>query len=436
MALIAPFRALRYNPVRIPDLAAVVAPPYDVISPREEETLLARSPYNCVRLILGKGKDPHGDAARTLAAWRREALLIRDESPSLYLLEDHYRFRDAGGGERVRRRRGLAGLIRIEGEGGGEILPHERTLAGPRDDRFKRMTAVNAHLSQVFLLAPDPEGAFSALCEEASKGETLAAFTDEAGGRHRMTRVGESGLVARVQAVVRDLPLLIADGHHRYETARAYRDARRAEAGGAGDEARPYDHVLALLASMDDPGTTVLGYHRVLREASLASGALLDRLGRILTVTPVARAGDPGGRAALLSAMGEAARRGESAFGLALRGEGDLYLAHGPGDPESPPLSRLDVSVLHSSILEGVLGMTEEDFTRQRRIDYTPDPDLALQRVASGSHAAAFLLNPTPPAKVLEVARAGDVMPQKSTYFHPKLLTGLTFHAMDEGGEP
>jgi uncharacterized protein (DUF1015 family) len=436
MALIAPFRALRYNPARIADLAEVVAPPYDVISAPEEEGLHARSPYNCVRLILGKGKDPHGQAAKTLAVWREEGVLVRDEEPALYLIEDRYRIRDAEGRHVERRRRGLVGLVRIEAPEAGAILPHERTLAAPRDDRFRRMRAVDAHLSSVFLLAPDPEGAFSALCEEASRGETLVSFMDEEGGRHRMIRVGEDALIARMKAALRERPLLIADGHHRFETARAYRDARRAAEGRGGDDPRPYDHVMALVASLDDPGTTVLGYHRLLREVSVSAAELRDRLRRVFTVTQVARAGDPAGRARLLSAMESAAGRGETAFGLALRGEGEICLASRVRDLQGPLLSRLDVSILHASVLEGLLGMTEDDFNRQRRIDYTPDPDRALQQIASGSHAAAFLLNPTPPADVLAVASAGNVMPQKSTYFHPKLLTGLTFHAMDPGDGP
>ncbi len=431
MALIAPFRALRYNPARVADLAEVVAPPYDVISAQEEEALHARSPYNCVRLILGKGMDPHRQAATTLAAWREEGILLRDEQPALYLIEDRYRIRDAEGRDVERRRRGLVGLVRIESPESGIILPHERTLEAPRDDRFKRVRAVDAHLSPVFLLAPDPEGELSALCEEASKGETLVTFVDEGGGRHRMIRVGESGLIARIEAALSERPLLIADGHHRYETARAYRDVRRAAAGGDGEAPRPYDHVMALVACLDDPGTTVLGYHRVLRESSVPVADFRDRLRRIFAVTPVARAGEPAGRARLLTAMESAAGRGETAFGLALRGEEELSLVSRMRDSEGPLLSRLDVSVLHGSVLEGVLGMTEDDFNRQRCIDYTSDPDRALALIASGSHAAAFLLNPTPPADVLAVARGGNVMPQKSTYFYPKLLTGLTFHAMD-----
>jgi uncharacterized protein (DUF1015 family) len=431
MALIAPFRALRYNPARIPDLAEVVAPPYDVISSREEEELRGRSPYNCVRLILGKGEDPHRQAAATLAAWRQEGVLLRDKEPALYLVEDRYRIRNTEGRDVERRRRGLVGLVRIESPESGVVLPHERTLAGPRDDRFRRLRAVDAHLSPVFLLAPDPEGALSALCEEASEGETLVTFANGGGGRHQMIRVGESGLIARIEAALNEQPLLIVDGHHRYETARAYRDVRRGAAGGGGERSRPYDHVMALVASLDDPGTTVLGYHRVLRDSSLPADELRDRLRRMFTVTPVARAGDPAARTRLLTAMESAAGGGETAFGLAQRGEGELYLVSRARSSEGPLLSRLDVSVLHGSVLEGVLGMTEDDFSRQRRIDYTPDPDRALARIASGSHAAAFLLNPTPPADVLAVARGGNVMPQKSTYFHPKLLTGLTFHAMD-----
>ncbi len=437
MAIISPFKALRYDPARVPDLSSVVAPPYDVISPEAREALCARSEYNAVRLILPEDQhveaalEPnvagrYARAARDLADWRREGVLAQDAAPGLYLAEDRYRVRDASGSEVERRRLGLICLVRIEDYEARVILPHERTLAAPRDDRLRLMQAVNAHLSQVFMLTPDSDGRFAELCAKAAGAEALAEF-ENGEARHRLLRV-ESGTARAFQEAMLERPLLIADGHHRYETARAYRDFMRKTHGDGGD--RPWDHVMVLIASMDDPGTTVLGYHRVVREIGITPAALRERLGRAFELKTAAGAADGDAPMRLLSAMAGAESEGKTAFGVALGGEASLYLATRARNSAAPRLDRLDVSVLHAEIFEGMLGMTDEDFKQQRRIDYTADPEEALGMVRGGSHAAAFLLNPTPPAEVLAVAQAGHVMPQKSTYFYPKLLTGLTFHAM------
>ncbi|MFQ5458703.1 MAG: DUF1015 family protein, partial [Myxococcota bacterium] len=250
--------------------------------------------------------------------------------------------------------------------------------------------------------------------------------------RHRLVRVLDPALVNAFQEVLGGRPLLIADGHHRYETARAYRDERRAEKGAGDGGPAPWDHVMVLIASMDDPGTTVLGYHRVVRDLGVPSGALAESLAGEFALTPVVPAGGANAHVALLGAMARARDAGETAIGLALRGEQQLTLATRKRDAGAPLREQLDVSVLHGIVFGKILRMTEEDFTQQRRIDYTADPARALALVAGGTHAAAFLLNPTPPADVLAVAQAGHVMPQKSTYFYPKLLTGLTFNLMQQ----
>ncbi len=431
MAFVAPFRALRYDPAKVPDLGAVVAPPYDVISPEQREALLARHPHNCVRLILQTGEDRYDRASRCFAGWREAGVLVRDDRPAFYLVEDRYHVRDATGHGVERRRRGLLAVVRIEAPEARVILPHERTLARPRDDRFRLMSAVNAQLSPVFLLAPDKDGSLASLLDHASAGETLATFAEGGVASHRLARVEAPALGARIRDALAERPLLIADGHHRYETARHYRDRRREDLGGRATGREPWEFVMALVASMDDPGTTVLGYHRVVRETNLGPDALRARLSRAFRLERVARRGDEERIVRLLTAMTEADARGENAFGVAMRGDDDLILARRPRDLAAPPLARLDVSVLHQAVFEAALGMTEEDFTEQRRIDYTPDPEAALAKVFSGSHAAAFLLNPTPASAVLAIASAGQVMPQKSTYFYPKLHTGLTFHPMD-----
>ncbi len=430
MALIIPFRALRYSTDRIPNLGEVVAPPYDVIDAEAQEALYARSPYNCVHLILARGEDRYACASADLEAWRREGVLVQDADPGFYIVEDRYRVRGGKAGETERRRLGLVCLARIEPPDTGVILPHERTMAGPREDRFRLMRAVDAHLSQVLMLTPDSDGQFESLCEKALGENVLADFVGAEGAHHRLARVIDPALVGEFQKTIRDRPLLIADGHHRYETARAYRDARRAETPGDGEGSKPYDHVMILIASMDDPGTSVLGYHRVVRETGVESGAVRERLGKDFAITKVVGRDRGEAHGALLGAMERAGETGHAAFGLALRGEENFYLLKRKRDASAPAREQLDVTVLHGEIFGKILGMTEKDFTEQRRIDYTADPERALSLVTGGTHAAAFLLNPTPPADVLAVAQEGHVMPQKSTYFYPKLLTGLTFHLM------
>ena len=430
MALITPFRALRYSTDRVPNLAEVVAPPYDVIDAQAQEALYARSPYNCVHLILARGEDRYARAAADLEAWRREGVLVQDADPGFYIVEDRYRVRGGVAGDTELRRLGLVCLARIESPDAGVILPHERTMAAPREDRLRLMRAVDAQLSQILMLTPDRDGRFESLCEKALGEEVLAEFDGVQGAHHRLARVISPALLAEFQETLRDRPLLIADGHHRYETARAYRDARRAEAPGDREGSKPYDHVMVLIASMDDPGTSVLGYHRIVRETGVESGALRERLGKAFALEKVVGSDGAAAHAALLEAMDSARDSGCAAFGLALKGEENFYLLKRKRDASAPIREQLDVAVLHGEIFGKILGMTEKDFTEQRRIDYTADPERALSLVGGGTHAAAFLLNPTPPAEVLAVAQEGHVMPQKSTYFYPKLLTGLTFHLM------
>ncbi len=433
MPEIRPFRALRYDPEVAGDQAALVAPPYDVIGPDLHGALLARHPRNVVRLDLPQvvpGEDPderYRRVARTLATWRQDGTLRKDPRPSVYVYEQDYR---VPGTTVDRTQRGFFARLLIEPFGPGSgVLPHERTLSGPREDRYRLLRAAGINTSPVVALYEDPGRAAAPALAAVTAGTPAQDVTDDDGVRHRVWAVpddGETGVAARLCAVAGAGPVFIADGHHRYETAVRYRDERRSNHTGEQDPS--YDFVLVLLLDAADD-LTVLPAHRVVRglgEAGLAR--LRDGLPRLFTATPasastlVERFGGAGGLAG-----------GEGRFGLLTRDDAWLLDANraafaGLGSG-GDAVRALDVSLL-AVALDRLLGIDAAALADGRRIAYTKSAAEAAAIVAAGKDGAeaAFLLEPTPVASILAVARDGDVMPQKSTYFYPKALTGLVLN--------
>lgn len=425
------FRALRFDPEVVGDLGTVVAPPYDVIGPDLYRTLLARNPRNAVRLDL-PGGEPREDpderyrrAARTLSAWRSEGALRKDVRPAVYVHEQAYR---VPGSSLERVQRGFFARLRIETPGPvSGVLPHERTLAAPREDRYRLLRATGVNTSPVVVLYEDPDGdAEAALAEVVGRGP-VADVEDDDGVRHRLWVVPEDehdGTVALLLRAAGARPVFIADGHHRYETAARYRDERRATASAEPDAA--YDYLLALFL----PATgqlTVLPTHRVIRHLGDDGLARLrEGLDGLFVVTPA----DAGSVAARFEAAGTLAGGG-GRFGLLTRDGAMLLEARRDAiDPHLPAggaaVRRLDVTLLECA-LDALAGIDAAAVTGGERVGYTKSAAEAAALVAEGRDGAdaAFLLEPTPVASILEVARAGDVMPQKSTYFYPKALTGL-----------
>ncbi len=439
MPILRPFRALRYAPAHVPDLSAVLCPPYDIIGRDERIELLQRHPYNAVRLELPSPPDgmpaaqgaaaAHEDAcyrqaARELVRWRSQGVLAKDALPSIYVHEMRYASGPAGGPTVAR---GVMARLRLEPlEPGGGVRPHERTMSGPKEDRYRLLRATGTNLSPVVFIHEQP--ATAAALDALTSGPADAEASDPAGIRHRLWVVPA--------ATARDLldsvgggPLTIADGHHRYETALRYRDERGQRRACESDPA--YDYVLALVYAVD-AAPAVLATHRVVHGLGSAQGAgFLAAAEGLFHVERLADAEQLRDRW-----TGSAAEPGTGRFGyagpdgvalLTVRRERFAPLL----DAALPEAARwLDTSLL-AVALRRLAFIGPEDLSGGGRVTYLKEAAAALA-MTSDPQSTAFLLDPTPVASVLRVAEAGGVMPQKSTYFHPKAPTGLLFNPLEQ----
>jgi uncharacterized protein (DUF1015 family) len=415
MAEVRPLHALHYNLGAVGSLGAVVAPPYDVIDAEMRRELVARSPFNAVEIDLPEapgGGDPYEHAAETLEAWTLEGVLTADREPAIWALTQGYAAPD---GNRSTRH-GLLARVRIEEYGPGRIRPHERTQPGPKQDRLRLTEATRHNLSPIFSLYP---GDGWSGVEPALTGDPWGEATDDDGTVTRVWRVADPAIHAAVASALADAELLIADGHHRYETARTYAEA----IGGDG----PHNYTLMCLVSLEDPGLTVFPTHRMLtdldsaRQEALAAG--LRELFEVEEI-PLDRL-DPAGEDGVgVFGYANSQQRG---FRLRLRDTAALDAVL-EGRPES--YRHLDAVILEALVLRGILGMSEDDIAAKRGIAYAKSADEPREAVASGDADAAFLVRPTPLAQVREVAAAGETMPPKSTYFFPKVPTGVVFNPL------
>jgi uncharacterized protein (DUF1015 family) len=418
MAQIEPLRALHYDPAKTGGLQDVVAPPYDVIDKDERAALASRSKYNVVQIDLpepGSG-DPYDGAAALLAAWRQEGAVVEDDEPALWALEQDY----TGPDGRQRTRRGFLARVRVEQYGAGRIRPHERTHPGPKEDRLRLTRATKANLSPIFSLFSDPSGAAWGALEPATAEEPWGETTDEDGTVNRLWRVVDPEAIAAVQSATKGAELLIADGHHRYETARVYAD----EIGGEG----PHRYVLMCLVALQDPGLTVFPTHRLVKGLRPDQHETLAKaLRRDFDIEPLESTDQ------LAPAGGDSVRIGyidahfRRPFMLTLK---DPAIADAALPDHAEPYRRLDTAVLEALILKGALEMSDEDIDQLSGLGYARDFDEALRSVMEAQYDAAFFMAPTPVERVQEVAAAGESMPPKSTYFFPKVPTGLLFNRL------
>jgi uncharacterized protein (DUF1015 family) len=415
MADVQPLRALHYDLARVGGLQPVAAPPYDVIDAAQRAELVARSPYNVVEIDLPQNAgDPYGHAADVLNRWTTDGIVVRDAVPALWALAQDY----TGPDGRPRTRHGIFARVRVEDYGAGRIRPHERTHPGPKEDRLRLTRATRANLSPIFSLYDDPAGtAWGAVAphlERAPWGEV----TDEDGTHHKLWRIDDPSALGTVRDALAGVELLIADGHHRYETARVYAQEPGAAPGS--------DHVLMCLVALQDPGLTVFPTHRLvvgLDEGKKA--ALREAIERDWSSEP---------SDALEPESGDTVRIGYYDGGeprmLTLK-DPAIAAAALPGKPE--PYRRLDTAVLEALLLTGALGMTEDDISHLNGLDYARTAEQARERVDAGEADAAFFMAPTPVSQVRDVAAAGENMPPKSTYFFPKVLTGMVFNPLEDG---
>ncbi len=436
MADICPFRGLHYNESLVGDLGSVICPPYDIIAPHQQQELYERNEYNFVRLEFGRelpsdtGSDnKYTRATATLEQWLSRGIIVTDNAPAIYLHDHHFTHRG-----KEYRRRGLLALVRLEEWDKGVVRPHEGTLAEPKRDRLNLLWALQANTSPILALYADEKQQVAPLLEAAGQGKPMIAVRTTDGDKHNIWAVTKPEVVNRIRSFMTPKPLYIADGHHRYESALTYRRERRAcSPSQSGDE--PFDFVMMSLVDFSDPGLVILPAHRLIRgiSESVREG-LLPRLKTFFEIEDYSvRSPGTWSKVDTLLSVGENEVR-LALFGLSRDQLLVLRLRDFTATSQMMPYfhseiyRRLSVSIVDHVILEELLGLSggkEHDF-----IDYSYDRLDAIKRVLSGEFQLAVLLSPARAEVVKAIADAGDRMPRKSTYFYPKLPSGLVFYRL------
>jgi len=422
MTDVQPFRALRYDPRKVA-LDKVLAPVYDVVAPEDRGHYYDRDPHNALQLELTRRVDDeaetdYSEVAERLAAWRQEGVLRLDEAPALYVLRQRFEAPEGGHFERI----GFYGALRLEPYARRIVRPHERTLAGPKADRLKILRASRTNLSSVFMLYEDRDAKLEAILLHALSGEGGVEVRDDAGIEHRLVPLRAPAAVQAVQAFLAPRPVVIADGHHRYETALGYRDERRA-AGEDGAEAPP-ERVFSYFANAFAPGNLLLPIHRLVLEGDVpqdADWAALSQGGWQQQCVAV------GGAETLPAALAEhLAPLGDCYAFAADDGSGSLRIFSRPAEAE------LSVRVIHTEVLGGIFGLDDEA-VRAGAVAFPKSAIQTAKDLRQGRGRVALYLNPLRPDDVFRVTEAGETLPQKSTFFYPKLPTGLLFRALEKG---
>jgi len=432
MADILPFRALRYHPQHV---SQAVTQPYDKISPAMQDRYYAASPYNLVRIILGR-RNPDDNtehnvytrAASYFRDWRGQKVLQQDSAPSIYAYSQSFA---APGTNAQSERLGFIAVGRLEDYSAQVVYRHEQTLAKPKADRLDLLRATRAHFGQLFMLYED-SGEIDSVVSGATRAAPTIEVTDEYGVVHRVWQISDAALIDSVRTKMRDKKLIIADGHHRYETALNYRNECRAAGSDHNSKDAPHEFVMMTFVNMNSPGLLVLPTHRVVRGLASFSADDFEASSRnFFQVEEIDSALDAPRAAAILR------EKGSGGPALLAVTANRAFLMHKPtADGQqlaglSARQQALDVVQLHKRLLEGVIELSEESIRNQQNISYLRDAAEALAQVRSGNANVAFLMNPCRVQQVRDIAFAGEVMPQKSTDFYPKLLSGLTIYALD-----
>ncbi len=439
MATIYPFRALRFQPDAAgAPLENLITQPYDKITPEMQEHYYSLSPYNLIRLELGR-REPATDtdnvytrAAHWLENTITAGVLAPDPEPSIYVYFQEYA---APGAKERRTRKGFIALGKIEDYEAGVVHRHEQTLSGPKADRLELLRHTRTHTGQLFMIYSDPGGQMDKLLKEVSRREKPQELTDEYGAVHRLWRVSEPATVSRFQQIMADKKLIIADGHHRYETALAYRNECRQKSGRSDPDA-PHEKVMMTFIHTEQPGVTILPTHRVVANLpNFNFQAFRDKAAQFFDWYAY-----PGADAAL-KLLRDLAERGAErpSFGVVASGESALYLfllkVNADLAKLLPQVSarqrQLDLVILHKLLLERCLGIDEEAVRAGKHLHYLRSADDAIALVRQGEAQVSFLVNPVRAELVRDIALAGEVLPQKSTDFYPKMLSGLTIYRLD-----
>jgi len=436
MADILPFRALRYNLNKV-SAAEVLTQPYDKITPTMQDRYYELSPYNLVRVILGKtgpadneNQNIYTRAAGSLKNWQAEGVLEQDAEPSIYVYSQTFKIPgDPAGAEAERR--GFIALGRVDDYDNKVVFRHEQTLSKPKADRLNLLRATAAHCELIFMVYDDPADEVGKIL--AQKGAPTLELRDEYGVLHRMWKVSDPATVAAAKAKMADKKMIIADGHHRYETALNFRNEMRAQHGSSDPEAA-YERVMIAFVNMDAPGLVILPTDRVIfglenfnifsKAAEVMQYFDIQDLGAVTDVSQAVQQLREAGqdRTALLAVTAQ------NAFLLRARDNSPVAALQGVSEQQR----KLDVVQLHKLMLEEIIGMSEEDIRAQKYLKYIRDAEEAVNDVRSGGAQIAFLMNPVRMEQVRDIAFAGEVMPQKSTDFYPKMLSGLTIYSVVE----
>jgi uncharacterized protein (DUF1015 family) len=437
MAIVSPFRAWRYDPERVP-VGQAVTQPYDKITPAMQERYYDASPYNVVRIILGKrlpgdneSENVYTRAAASFLDWRRTGILRRDTERSIYRYSQTFKVPGGvPGSQPLAERRGFIALGRIEEYSAGIVFRHEQTLAKPKADRLDLLRTNRAHFGQIFMLY-NGEGKVDTLLDSDKTPDI--EVTDEHDVVHRVWKISDVSVVAALQEQMRNKKLIIADGHHRYETALTYRDERRAAAETGSGLPAAYDSVMMTFVDMDRPGLVILPTHRVAFGLPSFSAAQFQAGARKFFNVEEVDAGIDAARATAI--LRQAGHAGTALLAVTANA---AFLLHTPKDVGTSLFGKLslrqqslDVVQLHKCLLEGVLKISEEAIRNQENVSYCREAADALAQVQSGKVQVAFLMNPVRMEQVRDIAFGGEVLPQKSTDFYPKLLSGLTIYALD-----
>jgi len=434
-----PFRGYTFDPEKVGDIDRVVTQPYDKISDALLNDYEARSPFNVVRLIRPRSVEGDSNkytrAADLLTDFIASGALRRDEEPAMYA---YYQTYDVDGERRTRK--GFVALGGLEDFSSGGVRPHEKTHAGPKADRLNLLRATATNLGQIFMLYSDPKNSVNAILDRHTGGDPLMKALDDVGEVHRLWRITDKTDISAIGSIMEDREGFIADGHHRYETALDYRN-EMAGRETAGRTETPANRMMTFV-NMDDPGLTILAGHRAVYDVAPAKiDGLLDALAARFEVTdfPFCDQDRTDVQGAFLAAL-RSPKEGEHRIGLAVNGRQTFHILSLPADANldeliknqhCPAWRRLDVSILHSLVLKPVLGIGDEQIDREENVNFIRGAEPAIQETLAGRYQAVFLLNPTKIQDVRDVALAQDRMPQKSTDFYPKLLTGMVFNRID-----
>ena len=447
MAKIIPFKGILYNKEKIRDMKDVVAPPYDVISPPEQEELYKRHENNVVRLILGKESDSdtpdnnrYTKAKDSFDSWQKDSILIKDAFPSIYVYSQEYHLGETEGFEK-KRRLGFIALSKLENFGEGKIHPHENTLAKPKEDRLKLMQHCNANFSSIFGLFSDPSKRIDSVLKDYMRHSPLYDLVDDAGMRHTLWAIRDNKVIQIITGVMSDKQVFIADGHHRYETAINYRNEMREKLPNfTGEEL--YNYVMMYFTNTNSEGLSILPIHRLVSNLSdFDKKKIVEKAGEFFNIEKLSfnESDEKTVKQKLFSDIKERGEK-EHIFGMYLGNDEYLLLTLKDEDvldrlitnSRHPSWKKLDVTILHTLLIEKVLGISEKNLAEQKNITYTISGDEAIKDVKAGKYQIALFLNPTKIEEVKDVAAAGEKMPQKSTFFYPKLITGLVMNKLEQ----